>query len=235
MSKAAIKKDIALYKELELKKLSGSRPMPPKELGAFETYPRNIIPAHDMPLWVKNTFLEPASKLFNNDHYHLYDAMQDGGVVFLWAAGGFTKQMRHVIGQTEQVMFRVSGFQRMRLEQQLHEWFGSELPEFIITLDGSYCAQCTDVEFCALIEHELYHVGIALDEWGVPKFNNKTGRPALTMRGHDVEEFVGIVERYGTGYKDGALSRLVEAANAKPLVAKVDVAHACGTCLKLVA
>lgn len=211
-----------------------NRPFPPPELGTFNTYPLNIVPAHDMPLWVKKTLLEPQSKVFNNDHYHLYDAM-DGIVTFLWANGSFTKQMRSVIGQAEQIMFRTGGFQRMRQEQQLMEWFGYQLPEFIITLDGVYCSQCSDAEFMALVEHELYHIGHMLDEFGAPAFYRDTGLPKLGMRGHDVEEFVGVVERYGTGHAEGALSRLVAAANSKPTVAKVDIKNACATCLKMAA
>ena len=29
------------------------------------------------------------------------------------------------------------------------------------------------------------------------KFNKDTGQPVLTLRGHDVEEFTGVVRRYG--------------------------------------
>lgn len=207
--------------------------MPPSNLGSFDSYPLNIMPAHDMALWVKKTFLETDSKLFNQDHYHLYDFM-DGEIGFLWAASGFTKQMKHVVGQTELLAFRVGGFQRMRAEQQFYEWFGYSLPDFIITLDGSYCAECSDIEFCALVEHELYHIG-HVQEFDAPKFNTKTGLPVLGMRDHDVSEFIGVVERYGVGSSEGAISRLVSASNSKPVIGKLDVAHACGTCLKLVA
>lgn len=210
-----------------------SRPMPTSDVGKFETFPINIVPAFDIPLWIKKTILNSDSKVFNNDHYHLTDYL-DGQIVFMWAAGGFTKQMKSVIGQTEQVMFRASGFQRMRQEQQLMEWFGAELPEFIITLDGSYCAQCSDFEFMALIDHELSHIGHALDEFGSPKFHRDNGLPVLAMRGHDVEEFIGVVRRYGVP-KDSNLEKMISVANSKPEIAKVDIAQACGTCLKLVA
>lgn len=210
-----------------------TRPVPAKKLGSFESYPINIMPAYDLPLWIKTTLLSPDSKVFNNDHYHLNDYL-DGKICFLWSAAGFTKQMKRVIGQAEQVLFRSSGFQRMRQEQQLMEWFGYELPEFIITLDGDYCSQCTDSEFMALLEHELYHIGHASDEFGSPKFHRDNGLPVLAMRGHDVEEFIGVVRRYGAGDKDSLLNQMVEAAKAEPEVKKADIAHACGTCLKLV-
>jgi len=47
------------------------------------------------------------------------------------------------------------------------------------------------------LEHELYHIVQSVDEFGAPKFNRDTGMPTLTLRGHDVEEFVGVVRRYG--------------------------------------
>ena len=48
------------------------------------------------------------------------------------------------------------------------------------------------------------------------------------MRAHDVEEFVGVVRRYGASQEVRAL---VEAASQPPEVAKINIARACGTCL----
>ena len=48
------------------------------------------------------------------------------------------------------------------------------------------------------------------------------------MQGHDVEEFVGVVRRYGMSED---VRKLVNAANKNPEISKLDVAHACGTCL----
>ena len=116
-----------------------------------------------------------------------------------------------------------------RAEQQLREWFGRE-PRFLITLDATYCVQCTDAEFCALVEHELYHCGHLTDEFGQPAYT-KDGQPKLGIRGHDVEEFVGVVARYGIGEADSYLGRLILAAAKGPTVAPIRVAQACGTCL----
>lgn len=113
----------------------------------------------------------------------------------MWASCGFEKQGRTVLGQAEQVAMRADGWQKARMEQQMYEWFG-DVPTFIITLAADYCAQCSDLEFCALIEHELYHISHAKDEFDAPKFN-KEGQPVLKLRGHDVEEFVGVVRRTG--------------------------------------
>ncbi|WP_371412322.1 putative metallopeptidase [Ensifer sp. NM-2] len=60
------------------------------------------------------------------------------------------------------------------------------------------------------------------------RFSRSTGRPVFVIRGHDVEEFVGIVRRYGA---DAAGVRaMVDAANQKPEIARMQIAHACGTC-----
>lgn len=132
-----------------------------------------------------------------------------------------------MLGQAEQVMFRAGGWQKARQEQQMIEWFG-DVPAFLITLAADYCATCSDVEFCALVEHELYHVGQRLDAFGAPAFD-KEGRPKLRIVGHDVEEFVGVVARYGPS---ADVRRLAAAAGAAPAVPRLDIARACGCCLR---
>lgn len=107
------------------------------------------------------------------------------------------------------------------------EWFG-RVPAFLITLAADYCTTCSDAEFCALVEHELYHIGHAPDAYGAPAFD-KEGRPKLRIVGHDVEEFVGVVARYGPSVD---VQRLVKAAGATPAVPRLGVARACGCCLK---
>jgi hypothetical protein len=124
-------------------------------------------------------------------------------------------------------MFRVGGWQKARQEQQMVEWFG-RVPAFLITLSADYCATCSDADFCALVEHELYHIGHALDPYGAPAFD-KQGRPKLRIVGHDVEEFVAVVARYGPS---ADVRRLVAAAGTAPAVPRLDIARACGCCLK---
>lgn len=150
-----------------------------------------MAPADDMPGWVSETFLRQGGRLYNEDHIHLLDA----DIGFLWARTGFIKGRRLVLGQAEQVVFRAGGWQKARAEQQMVEWFG-RVPDFLITLAADYCAECSDAEFCALVEHELYHIAQELDAFGAPAFT-RDSMPKLKLRGHDVEEFVGVVRRYG--------------------------------------
>ncbi|ABX35872.1 conserved hypothetical protein [Delftia acidovorans SPH-1] len=197
----------------------GARPYPPAELGRY-------VPAEGVAEWVQAEIIAEDGRIHNPDHAHLIDA----DLVFLWAPDGFTKAMKTVIGQAEEVMIRAGGWQKGRQEQQLYDWFG-RVPAFMITLDATYCAQCSDAEWCALVEHELYHVAQALDEFGAPKFG-RDGKPKLKIRGHDVEEFVGVVKRYGPS---ADVKRLMDAANAGPELRMGNIAHACGTCLKVAA
>lgn len=108
------------------------------------------------------------------------------------------------------------------------QWFG-RVPDYLITLDASYCRTCSDVEWCALVEHELFHIGQQEGQFG-PEWT-KDGRPKLFIRGHDVEEFVSVVRRYGVGQPDGAIARLVRAGSSAPEIGRVSIAGACGTCL----
>ena len=110
------------------------------------------------------------------------------------------------------------------------EWFGV-VPDFIITLDAAYCHECSDSELLALIEHELYHCAQDRDGFGMPKFNRDTGMPVFTIRGHDVEEFIGVVRRYGMGNPEGELAQLVQAANQAPEFSNDRIATMCGTCI----
>jgi hypothetical protein len=198
--------------------------MPPADFGLTLGGP-SILPAVGLRDWIVKTFIEEDGRLFNIEHRHLLWARFE----CLWAAAAYPKQGRTVLGLCEEVSFRVSGWPRWRQEQQLQEWFG-HVPDYLITLAADYCREADDTAFCALVEHELHHIGHKHDAFGAPEFTQE-GLPKLFIRGHDVEEFVGVVERYGVGPADGALARLVAAANKRPTVSRLQLQHACGTCL----
>ncbi|SCZ74122.1 MULTISPECIES: putative metallopeptidase [unclassified Pseudomonas] len=197
-----------------------SRPIPPGSL--LEAVFLELQPAPEIWQWVQSEILADTGSIHNEDHAHLIDA----NIGVLWASTGFAKQGRIVLGQAEQLMFRAGGWQKARQEQQMREWFGEE-PDFLITLAADYCAQCSDAEFCALVEHELFHIAHKLDKYGAPAFT-QDGMPKLEMRSHDVEEFVGVVRRYGASHD---VQQLIDAASRPPEVAKINISRACGTCL----
>lgn len=201
------------------------RPLPSAEWQArAEAASGLLAPAPELQEWIERAILAAGGPLHNPDHTHLVDA----DLAFLWASSGFQKAGRVVLGQAEQVMFRAGGWQKARQEQQMMEWFG-RVPTFLITLAGDYCSTCSDAEFCALVEHELYHIGHAPDPYGAPAFD-KQGRPKLRIVGHDVEEFVGVVARYGPS---ADVRRLAVAAGATPSLPRLDIARVCGGCLRM--
>ncbi|KAF6687181.1 hypothetical protein HFD98_24385 [Pseudomonas sp. EKM23D] len=198
------------------------RPMPPLSLLELSDFGVRITPAPEVWEWLQAEILADTGIIHNEDHAHLLDA----DIRIMWASSSFTKQGRTVLGQAEQVAFRAGGWQKARMEQQMRDWFG-DVPAYIITLAADYCAQCSDTDFCALVEHELYHIAQAKDQYGAPKFTQE-GLPKLEMRSHDVEEFVGVVRRYGASPD---VQALVDAANSPAEVGKLNIARACGTCL----
>jgi len=201
-----------------------TRPLPPSGLLDIdlEDLTQQFRPAPEAWAWIEGEILDEAGNLHNPDHHHL----QGADVAVLWASSSFTKQGKTVVGQAELVAFRAGGWQKARMERQMVDWFG-RVPEVVITLAADYCSSCTDTEFCALVEHELYHVAQETDQYGAPKFR-RDGSAALTMRAHDVEEFVGVVRRYGAGEE---VQKLVDAAQRPPEVARLHIARSCGTCL----
>ncbi|WP_041420838.1 putative metallopeptidase [Sideroxydans lithotrophicus] len=207
---------------------SGSiRPMPPESLLLSEggALWGQFLPAPEIEAWVRAVILEEDGNLFNEDHIHLREA----SIGFLWTNVQYIRQAHQVVGTAEMPMFRCGAWQKGRQEQQLREWFG-DVPDFVITLDALYAATASDAVWAAVVEHELYHCGQERDAFGSPKFT-QSGLPKFQMRGHDVEEFVGIVRRYGAGNSAGATAKLVEASKNAPAIANVDIARACGTCL----
>jgi hypothetical protein len=199
--------------------------MPPAsllELSELSDFGIRLIPAPELWEWLQAEILADTGSIHNEDHAHLIDA----DVRVMWASASFMKKGRTVVGQAEQVAFRAGGWQKARMEQQMLDWFG-DVPAYIITLAADYCAQCSDADFCALVEHELYHITQATDQYGAPKFTQE-GLPKLEMRGHDVEEFVGVVRRYGASPD---VQALVDAANKPAEVGKLNISRACGTCL----
>lgn len=205
-----------------------TRPQPPADLVDLNSLamPDRFVPAPDMRAWIENAFLFDDAPLHNPDHRHLMDA--DIGV--LWTNCDNTRNMRVVLGQAELMPPMAMGkWARARACQQIEEWFGA-MPDFLITLSAPAAAGMDDASFCALVEHELYHCAQSEDQYGMPKFKND-GTPSFCIRGHDVEEFVGVVARYGPSA--AGVVPMVDAAQRAPLVAQATIAGVCGTCLKL--
>lgn len=196
------------------------RPQPPADI--LETYEETFVPDIEFRDWIVATFIAPGGRLHNQEHGHL----QSATLGVLWTNVDNSRNMRIVIGQAELMPPMAMGkWQRARAEQQIVEWFDG-MPDFLLTFHAGAAASMDDTSFCALVEHELYHCGQKKDDHGAPKFT-QTGLPSFGIRGHDVEEFVGVVARYGP---TAEVSRMVEAALGERDASRIDVARACGTC-----
>lgn len=209
-----------------------ARPYPPLEMAdpvtnaLAEQKGSAFRPAPDITEWIVQAFLDEQGPLFDPDHRHLRQA--EIGV--LWTSVPNSRRMRSVVGQAEMPSQSNMGskWQRARAEQQMLQWFGA-VPDFLITFDAVHAAEIDDVSFCALVDHELRHCAQATDQYGAPKFSRETGKPTFAIRGHDVEEFIGTVRRFGV--IDNSTRALVDAANGTPEIGPARIAQACGTCL----
>jgi len=195
------------------------RPAPP-ELPA--TTVRFIPDPDGLGEWARKWFIEPGTPMHNPDHGHLREA----SIGWLWTNGVAENRGRRIAGEARMPRPAGSRWSQMMAEAQLEELFGW-VPDFIITIDAELAAIASDAEFCALVEHELYHCGQAVGVFGEPRFT-KEGRPVFTMRGHDVEQFVGVVARYGA--EASGVDQMVQAALSGPGLQDGAVGLACGTC-----
>lgn len=203
-------------------KAVAGRPRPPEHLIDPVREPEAFVPAHDVTAWIQKNIIG-GGPLYNGDHWHLEDAV----IGVLWTNVENGKKGRSIVGTAE--VPTGHGWSGARSFFQLRSWFG-ELPQFIITLDSVYCAAIDDASFCALVEHELYHCQIKTNRAGEPLYDEE-GRPVPRIQGHDVEEFIGVVERYGAGAASGGVAAMVEVARRRPLIAAADIEEACcGTC-----
>lgn len=184
-----------------------------------------FVPSPELEEWVRKTFLDDDSPLFNEEHIHLKRA----DLRFLWTNVPNVKKMRVIAGEAERPMFRGGAWQKHRQEMQFQEWFGG-MPDFVITLDASFANDADDASFCALVEHELYHCAQAVDEFGAPKFKQDSDLPVFAMRGHDVEEFIGVVRRYGM--TENVREFVAAALGEEGKIEIGEIKFMCGSCAK---
>lgn len=215
--------------------LLARRPRPPEGMvtlgGLVE--PDRCEPADDLTDWLRTQYLSEEGALFSPHHGHLHQA----SIGCLWTTAEFKRQGRRIVGFAEmpdQTYGRLNKFVKARAMQQLLEWFG-DIPDFLLTFDAVHAEQTDDVSFCALVDHELTHCAQQENEFGEPKFSKVTGLPLWRIRGHDVEEFVSVVKRFGIEAAGSDAVDMVVAAAERPTIGRAKVKQACGTCLKVAA
>lgn len=199
----------------------GRLPRPPKRLLSLAY---TIEPADGLDAWARKVFLNPDSPLWNVIHDHLKAAR----IGWLWTnkplvIGGIQKAGRAQMPKLNQG----DAWLKMRHDQQLTSWFGA-IPDFLITLYAPWGCDAGEIVFLAVNDHELGHCG-QMKNFGIPQFA-KNGKPKFAMRGHDVEQFDFIVERYGP--QAAGVEAMVEAAKRPPLIAPAQIMQLCGTVVR---
>lgn len=210
------------------------RPFPPADLVDMVDIDSGdsilkIVPAPELMEWVIKVFITPGSPIYNPDHEHIKEMLESDNefLTFAWASAPFKSKQAVVLGQCEKVMFNVGGWRKARQEQQMIDWFGF-VPKYLITVAANFCERSNNRDFCALIDHELYHIGVERDEEGDIVYSRFTGLPKHHLAAHDVEEFIGVVKRWGM---NESVKRLVQVAQNPPFVPDVDISKCCGTCV----
>jgi hypothetical protein len=199
-----------------------NRPYPPERVLEPSNSPV-FVAAPELERWMRETFIETNATLCNEDHQYL----QSAHIGCLWTNVENSRHQNRIVGTAElgQPKPGQGKWARARQEYQTLEWFGA-IPDFIITLYAEYAVVIPDIDFCSTSEHELYHCHVQYKN-GSPRFQ-KNGKPFWAIRGHDAEEHVGIVRRYGAAAGAGRTFDLVQAAQRPPEIGLASVARACG-------
>lgn len=203
------------------------RPEPPDlPEGVFAAAP-------ELAAWARAAFLEEGAPFWTDEHAHLTEAR----IVWSWTATEGRSKGRAIVGEAQLVERRGAQWQKLRDYDRISQWW-REMPDyeedtdpdFLITLFSTWCAAAEDASFCALSDHELFHCDQAKDGYGLPRLSQATGRPVWAIKGHDVEEHVAVVRRWGA--KASGVEELVAAAQRPPEIAAATMSFGCGTCRK---
>jgi hypothetical protein len=192
------------------------RPLPPVD-------GRGFVPAPELSDWLREVFIAEDGPLRNER----YTPLREADIACLWTWEPNERRQRMILAQAELMPPMAMGkWQKARALWQIEEWFG-DVPDFLLTFDARFAVSADNSTFCAVAEHELHHCGQEVDKYGEPRFTQE-GEPKFCLVGHDVEEFVGVVERYGASAT--GLERMREALNSKPSIGLASITAACGTC-----
>jgi hypothetical protein len=168
-------------------------------------------------------FIDEDGPLHNPEHEHLDKAT----IGFAWAPEENSRNMRRILGQTELMPPMAMGkWQRGRAIAQMADWFGE--PPRLPHHDRQSSPPASTTPASAPSSSTSSTIAPRRrTRFGHPKFHRDTGEPMWGIRGHDVEEFVGVVARYGT--EATGTTDLVKAGAARRW-SRWRRRLACGTC-----
>jgi hypothetical protein len=198
------------------------RPQPPEHLHEVGF---QIELANEFVDWLRATFIDEGAQ-----HYHpVHEHLRRVDIVALWTNVEYEDALVPVAAAAE--IIKVNGKPWARAERIDHLCLlHGRVPQARIWLHAPTLVAYDDGSFMATSEHELLHFAHKRNKEGEPMFDDEE-RPVLTKRGHDVGEFVHIMERYGTAACGGRTKEFITASRMGPLITGAQIAAACGTCL----
>lgn len=139
-----------------------------------------------------------------------FEHLRDGEARIGWLMRTHEEVMggRQILGTV--FMPQVQGRLREVFDWLLDEKFPDGL-DFLVILDATYWEEADEIKREILVFHELCHCIQKVDQYGAPRFD-KDGRPVWGLRGHSVEEFSEVVQRYGAWNDE--LKEFIAAAQA---------------------
>lgn len=96
--------------------------------------------------------------------------------------------------------------------------------DFVILLRREFwfAPEVTDAQRAALLDHELCHADVKLDDDSEPVVDER-GRPVYRLRKHDLEEFAEVAERHGCWKRDlEHFAQALRRSEATPLLNQDD-------------
>lgn len=139
------------------------------------------------------------------EHAHLLDLEAD--IQWLFRTEPKVKAGRYIYGTCYTP--KVNGELSDLFDWMLEEMFGA-MPDFLVVLDLDTWENWAGTDKREiLVFHELTHAVQAVDKNDAPRFDQE-GRPVWAIKGHDIEEFISVVARYGQWSEE--LQAFVEAA-----------------------
>jgi hypothetical protein len=123
-----------------------------------------------------------AEQIIAQHHPHLADVP----IRYLWRDKAATSKGNTVLGKAR----KVTGLNAHLVHLVRKDEPPEEVEFFVIEIAEDAWHTLTDKQQTALVDHELCHLGV-----DIPERADKDRK--LVLRGHDLEEFAGVVERHG--------------------------------------
>lgn len=121
-----------------------------------------------------------------------HQPLVDVDITYLFIKDAPKSKGRNVLGRAR----KVSGLQAWLGHPDIDppSAFVEPTDFFVIEISHNTWRDLDDSQRVALVDHELSHCAVDYDD--------ETGEPVLKMRTHDVEEFIGVINRNGLWKED---------------------------------